>query len=67
MANLNEKFVVDGQGNRIGVFLDIQDYQTYLKAFEELQAIRAYDLAKSSNDEIVPFEQAVSEIERSRK
>jgi predicted DNA-binding protein (UPF0251 family) len=37
-----------------------------LEALEELEAIRAYDRAKASQDEAIPFEQAVEEIERAR-
>ena len=33
---------------------------------EELEAIRAYDAAKAADDEAVPFEQAIREIERGR-
>lgn len=67
MISLNEKFVVDEKGNRVGVFMDIKDYQTFLGALEELESIHAYDAAKSSNDESIPFEQAVTEINRSRR
>ena len=34
---------------------------------EELESIRAYDAAKSSGDEAIPFDQAVREIERDRR
>lgn len=33
---------------------------------EELEAIRAYDAARAADDEAVPFEQAIREIERDR-
>jgi signal transduction histidine kinase len=33
---------------------------------EELDAVRVYDQALSHNDEVIPFEQAISEIERNR-
>ncbi len=36
------------------------------EALEELESIRAFDAAKASNDEAIPFEQAVAEIERDR-
>jgi hypothetical protein len=32
---------------------------------EELDSIRAYDAAKASGDEVVPFEQALQEISES--
>ena len=66
MNNFTERYVVDERGNRVGVLLDIKDYQEILKELEELEAIRAYDRAKESKDEAIPFEEAVDEIERDR-
>jgi hypothetical protein len=34
---------------------------------EEIESIRAYDAAKACGGEIIPFEQAVSKIERVRR
>lgn len=34
---------------------------------EEADAIRAYDRAKELNEEVIPFEQAINEIERRRE
>ena len=59
-----ERYVVDEKGNRMGVLLDLEDYRKLLEALEELESIRAYDDAKASGDEAIPFEQAVAEIER---
>lgn len=64
---LKEKYITDKKGNRIGVILDIEEYQKLLDESEELEAIRAYDLAISDNDEEIPFEKAISEIESNRK
>jgi hypothetical protein len=36
------------------------------KAEEELAALRAFDEAKAADDEAIPFDQAVAEIERRR-
>lgn len=36
MINLNERYLVDAQGNRLGVFLDFADYQKILKLLETL-------------------------------
>ena len=66
MTRVKENFVIEEQGNRIGVFLDIEDYRLLLEEIEELEAIKAYDAAKTSGDEAIPFEQAVSEIEQQR-
>ena len=64
MAIIKERYLVDDDGRRIGVVLDIKEYKRLLQALEELESIRAYDAAKASGDEAIPFEEAVAEIER---
>ena len=59
MITLKERFIVDENGQRVGVLLDIEDYRRLLEEVEELEAIRAYDAAKASGDEAVPLEQAL--------
>ena len=61
---LKERYVIDEKGNRVGVLLDIDDYRKLLEEIEELESIRAYDAAKASGDEAIPFEQAILEIKR---
>jgi hypothetical protein len=67
MHNLKERYIIDKKGNRTGVILDIKDYKRLLEEAEELESIRAYDAAKVSGDEFIPFEQAVREIEKGRE
>jgi hypothetical protein len=62
-----KKYVTDRQSQRIGVVLSIEDYNKILADIEELESIRAYDAAKASGDEAIPFQKAMQEIERSRK
>lgn len=59
-----QSYLVDREGNRVGVVLDLSDYQALLGDIEELESIRAYDTAKASGETAIPFEQAVDEIER---
>ena len=66
MASLHERYVVNDKGERVSVLLDWEEYKRLLEELEELEAIRAYDAAKASSDEIVPFDQAVSEMESER-
>jgi len=66
MNNFREKYLVDENGNQIAVVLDLADYKKLLEELEELDAIRAYDTAKASEDEIIPFDQAIDEIELER-
>ena len=56
METFNEKYLVDGQGQRIAVLLDIKEYQKMLDELEELESIRQYDAAKSADDEAIPFD-----------
>jgi PHD/YefM family antitoxin component YafN of YafNO toxin-antitoxin module len=66
MGRFKENFVIDDKGNPIGVILDIAEYRKLLEELEELESIRAYDAAKASGNEVIPFEQAVAEIEQNR-
>ena len=59
MATHTERFLVDEEGHRLGVVLDIAEYQEILEDLEELESIRAYDAAKASDEEVIPFEQAL--------
>lgn len=63
MSTDKEQFVVDDNGNKTAVLLGIERYSELLEAQEELEAIRAFDEAKASNDEAIPFAQALKEIE----
>ncbi|RLB06489.1 MAG: hypothetical protein DRG50_05545 [Deltaproteobacteria bacterium] len=67
MVTVKKRYVVDENGTRVSVILDIDDYRRILEELEELESIRAYDVAKASNDEVIPFEQAVREIEQKRR
>ena len=60
------RYVVDEQGEASAVLLDIEEHRRLLEALEELESIRAYDVAVHSDDEAVPFEEAIREIERRR-
>ena len=67
MSLFNGRYVVDRKGERVGVLLDMSEYQRILEELEELESIRAYNGAKASKEEAIPFAQAVNEIEQRRK
>lgn len=67
MTRYKERYLVDESGKRIGVFLDIADYQKILEELEELESIRAFDNAKAADDEVIGFEDAIAQIERERQ
>jgi len=66
MNPIKARYIVDEKGNRVGVLLDWDDYRRLLEALEELESIKAYDAAKASDEERIPFDKAIKEIERSR-
>ena len=57
-----QRFIKNRNGKKVAVILSMRDYRKLLDELEELSSIRAYDAAKASSDEIIPFEQAISEI-----
>lgn len=67
MTHLRENFVVDAKGNRVGVFLPIKDYNKLIEELEDRDEIRAYDKAMSRKQEFIPLDQALKQIETSRK
>lgn len=67
MDSLQERYLVDDQGNRVGVLLDIAAYRQLLNKLEELESLYAFDLAEASGDEAVPLEDAIADIEQNRE
>jgi len=67
IANRSERFLVDEKGHRLGVVLDIAAYRVILEELEELEELRAYDAAKASGGEAIPFEQALEELKSPRE
>ena len=67
MVTTKVQFVVDEHGNRTAVLLGMERYFELLEAQEELECVRAYDDAKASGDEVIPFAQAICEIEGGRE
>lgn len=63
----NKSYLTDSQGHRKAVVLEIEEYNKIMDQLDELEAIRSYDKAKSSNDERILFEEAVKEIEEREK
>jgi hypothetical protein len=66
MGAIRQQFIEDNQGNRIAVLMPIDQYNKMLEQLEEIEDILAYDTAKAQDDEVIPFDQAVREIEKDR-
>lgn len=63
---MNGRYVVDENGKRVAVLLDIKEYERMIEELEELEDILAYREAKAAlengEDETIPLEQAMREI-----
>lgn len=62
-----ERWIVDENGHRTAVVIEIGEYNNMIEDLEELEDIRAFDEAKASGEQPIPIEQAIGEIERRRK
>lgn len=49
--NINEQFLIDNQGNKIAVVLDIQTYQKILEDLDEFYCEKAYEQAVIETDQ----------------
>jgi len=63
----NPHYVVDEKKKPKAVLLSIKEWEEIVNALEELDDIRAYDVAKAGDPESIPFEQAIREIEAEYK
>ncbi len=67
---MEARYLTNEKGERIGVLLDIKEYERLIEELEELADIRAAEEArhelKSGEDEVIPFDQAVREIREGR-
>ncbi len=63
---MSVQYVVDENGKRVSVVLDIEEYERMVEELEEFEDILAYKEAKSAldsgDDEAIPLEQAMREI-----
>jgi hypothetical protein len=63
-------YVTDEKGERVGVILDMQEYQRIMEAVEDLAELQAADVALEGvargEEEILPLDEAVREMEEER-
>lgn len=62
MVTVHPEYVVDEQQHRKAVLLSVAEWEKIVDELEELDDIRAYDVAKEGSAEKLSFEQAVREI-----
>lgn len=66
MITVHQHYLVDEKGQRTAVVVPLNEWEQIVEALEELDDIRAYDEAKKSAPDSIPFEQAVREIRSGR-
>ncbi len=65
MKEFHPEYIVDRNQDKKSVILPIKEWEEILLVMEEYDDIQAYDNAKNINEEIIPFNQAIEEIENS--
>ncbi|MCC5813761.1 MAG: hypothetical protein JJT78_03325 [Leptospira sp.] len=60
----NQNYIIDEDGNKIAVVIDIATYKKLLDESEELASISAYDDGMSEIDQAIPFASALQDIRK---
>ena len=64
------QFITDEEGERTAVVLPIEEYEELLERLEDAEALRVADEAlaeiKRGEDEVIPLEQALREIQEGK-
>lgn len=63
MGVLQKQFILDDDGNNVGVVLDFTEYQALMERIDELEDILAYDKAKKEVSDTIPFDVFLKELE----
>ncbi len=63
MIELHPQYVINGEGKRVGVLLDISEFERLLEELENEQDVQAVRRAIASGEQGAPLEQAIAEIE----
>jgi hypothetical protein len=68
---MEARYLTDDKGNRLGVLLDIKEYERLLEIEDEMEDIRRYDAAVATRergeDDAIPWEEAKREIAAERE
>lgn len=67
MLTLNPQYITDNTGKKISVVLSMKDFKAILEELEELEDIKLYDEAKTSNEPSIPVDEAFQMIEAKRR
>jgi len=65
---MRTQFITDNNGNKLGVFLPMKEYNKMIEELEDLEDVRLYDEAKKNDTgERIPMDEAFKMIEEKRK
>ncbi len=67
MLTVHPHFITDTKGKKISVVLPMKDFEAIMEELEELEDIKLYDEAKSSDEPSIPIDEAFKLIEAKRK
>ena len=56
------QFLTNKDGQKIAVFISIEEYEKLREQLEELDEIRAFDEAETSGEAPVPFARTISKL-----
>ena len=67
---METRYVTDEKGERIGVILDVREYERLMEALEDLADLQAADetleAIANGEEELLPLNEAVQEMEEER-
>jgi hypothetical protein len=64
MVALHPQFVQDASHATTAVLVSWEEWKAVLEELEELDDLRAWDAAKSGDQEVVAFEDAIQDLDR---
>jgi len=68
---METRYVTDEKGERVGVILDVREYERLMGALEDLADLRAADETLEAiargEEELPPLDEAVNEMEEERR
>ena len=67
---METRYVTDEKGERVGVILDVREYERLMEALKDLADLRASDETLEAiargEEELLPLDEAVQEMEEER-
>jgi len=67
---METRYITDEKGERVGVILDVREYERLMGALEDLADLRAADETLEAiargEEELLPLDEAVQEMEEER-